>query len=55
MSKDLIEQSGMRLPELEPLLEINQLFLLSILNQLEIVRPWLNDRGFDFSLIRCKI
>ena len=31
------------------------ILLLSLLNQLEIVRPWLNDIGFDFSLIRCKI
>ena len=31
------------------------ILLLSLLNQLETVRPWLNELGFDFSLIRCKI
>ncbi len=29
--------------------------LLSLLTQLETVRPWLKDRGFDFCLMRCKI
>lgn len=37
------------------ILLLPHIFLLSLLNQLETVRPWLNDRGFDFSLIRCKI
>jgi Transposase DDE domain len=31
------------------------ILLLSLLNQLETVIPWLNDRGFDFCLTRCKI
>ncbi|MEY4520250.1 MAG: hypothetical protein RLZZ499_2850, partial [Cyanobacteriota bacterium] len=31
------------------------ILLLSLLNQLEIVIPWLHDRGFDFCLMRCKI
>ena len=31
------------------------ILLLSLLNQLETVVPWLNDRGFDFCLMRCKI
>ncbi len=31
------------------------ILLLCVLNQLETVRPWLNELGFDFSLIRCKI
>jgi len=37
------------------ILLLSHILLLSLLNQLETVRPWLNDRGFDFSLIRCKI
>ena len=37
------------------ILLLPHILLLSLLNQLETVRPWLNDRGFDFSLIRCKI
>jgi Transposase DDE domain len=31
------------------------ILLLSLLNQLETVRPWLNELGFDFCLMRCKI
>jgi hypothetical protein len=31
------------------------ILLLSLLNQLDIVIPWLNGLGFDFCLIRCKI
>ena len=31
------------------------ILLLSLLNQLEAVRPWLNELGFAFSLMRCKI
>ena len=37
------------------ILLLPHILLLSLLNQLETVRPWLNDRGFDLSLIRCKI
>jgi hypothetical protein len=29
--------------------------LLSLLNQIQTVIPWLNELGFDFCLIRCKI
>ncbi len=31
------------------------ILLLSLLNQLETVVPWLNELGFDFCLMRCKI
>lgn len=31
------------------------LFLLSLLKQLELLIPWLHERGFEFCLIRCKI
>lgn len=31
------------------------ILLLSLFNQLETVIPWLNERGFDFCLMRCKI
>ena len=37
------------------ILLLPHILLLSLLNQLETVRPWLNELGFDFSLIRCKI
>jgi hypothetical protein len=37
------------------ILLLPHILLLSLLNQLETVIPWLNDRGFDFCLIRCKI
>jgi hypothetical protein len=37
------------------ILLLPDILLLSLLTQLEIVRPWLNDRGFDFCLMRCKI
>ena len=37
------------------ILLLPHILLLSLLNQLETVRPWLNDRGFYFCLIRCKI
>ena len=37
------------------ILLLPHILLLSLLTQLETVRPWLNELGFDFSLIRCKI
>ena len=37
------------------ILLLPHILLLSLLNQLETVIPWLNDRGFDFCLMRCKI
>ncbi len=37
------------------ILLLPHILLLSVLNQLETVRPWLNELGFDFSLMRCKI
>ena len=37
------------------ILLLPHILLLSLLNQLETVVPWLNDRGFDFCLMRCKI
>jgi len=37
------------------ILLLPHILLLSLLNQLEAVRPWLNELGFDFSLMRCKI
>ena len=37
------------------ILLLPHILLLSLLTELKTVRPWLNDRGFDFSLIRCKI
>jgi hypothetical protein len=37
------------------ILLLPHILLLSLLNQLETVIPWLNDRGFDFCLTRCKI
>ena len=46
------------LPQAEELLSTLKQLMPSIYQQetLEsIVRPWLNDRGFDLSLISCKI
>ena len=37
------------------ILLLPHILLLSLLNQLQIVIPWLNERGFDFCLMRCKI
>ncbi len=37
------------------ILLLPHVLLLSLLTQLETVIPWLNDRGFDFCLMRCKI
>lgn len=37
------------------ILLLPHILLLSLLNQLQTVIPWLNDRGFDFRLMRCKI
>ena len=37
------------------ILLLPHILLLSLFNQLETVRPWLNELGFDFSLMRCKI
>lgn len=37
------------------ILLLPHILLLSLLNQLETVRPWLNELGFDFYLMRCKI
>ncbi len=37
------------------ILLLPHILLLSLLNQLETVRPWLNELGFDFCLMRCKI
>jgi hypothetical protein len=37
------------------ILLLPHILLLSLLNQLQTVVPWLNDRGFDFCLVRCKI
>ena len=37
------------------ILLLPHVFLLSLFNQLELLIPWLNERGFDFCLIRCKI
>lgn len=37
------------------ILLLPHILLLSLLNQLETVIPWLNELGFDFCLIRCKI
>ncbi|NEO75178.1 MAG: transposase [Moorea sp. SIO4G3] len=31
------------------------IFILSILKQLELLSPWLNERGFEFCFLRCKI
>ena len=36
-------------------LSFTHILLLSLLNQLETVTPWLHERGFDFCLMRCKI
>jgi len=30
-------------------------FILSLLKQLELLLPWLNERGFEFCFLRCKI
>jgi hypothetical protein len=37
------------------ILLLPHILLLSLLNQLETVRPWLHELGFDFCLMRCKI
>ena len=37
------------------ILLLPHILLLSLLNQLETVMPWLNELGFDFCLMRCKI
>lgn len=37
------------------ILLLPHILILSLLTKLETVRPWLNELGFDFSLIRCKI
>ncbi len=37
------------------ILLLPHILLLELLNQLETVRPWLNELGFDFCLTRCKI
>ena len=37
------------------ILLLPHILLLSLLTQLEIVIPWLNEQGFDFCLSRCKI
>ena len=37
------------------ILLLPHILLLSLLNQLETVIPWLNELGFDFCLMRCKI
>lgn len=37
------------------ILLLPHILLLSLLNQLETVIPWLHERGFDFCLTRCKI
>ena len=37
------------------ILLLPHVLLLSLLTQLETVIPWLNDIGFDFCLMRCKI
>ncbi|MDJ0647410.1 MAG: transposase [Xenococcaceae cyanobacterium MO_188.B19] len=37
------------------ILFLPHILLMSLLNQLETVIPWLNGLGFDFCLIRCKI
>lgn len=37
------------------ILLVPHILLLSLFNQLELLIPWLNERGFDFCLIRCKI
>ncbi len=37
------------------ILLLPHVLLLSLLNQLETVIPWLHELGFDFCLMRCKI
>jgi hypothetical protein len=37
------------------ILLLPHILLLSLLKQLELLIPWLNERGFDFCLMRCKI
>ena len=37
------------------ILLLPHVLILSLFTQLETVRPWLNDRGFDFCLMSCKI
>ena len=37
------------------ILLLPHILLLSLFRQLDTLIPWLNDRGFDFCLIRCKI
>jgi Transposase DDE domain len=37
------------------ILLLPHILLLSLLNQLDTLIPWLNDHGFDFCLVRCKI
>ena len=37
------------------ILLLPHILLLSLLNKLETVIPWLNERGFELCLMRCKI
>lgn len=37
------------------ILLLPHILLLSLLKQLDTLRLWLNDQGFDFCLVRCKI
>jgi hypothetical protein len=37
------------------ILLLPHVLLLSLFNKLELLIPWLNDKGFDFCLMRCKI
>ncbi len=37
------------------ILLLPHVLLLSLLTQLQIVIPWLNERGFELCLMRCKI
>ena len=37
------------------ILLLPHVLLLSLFNQLELLIPWLNERGFEFFLMRCKI
>ena len=37
------------------ILLLPHILLLSLFNQLELLIPWLNERGFDFCLMSCKI